>query len=275
MPTALAVLGKWGSSVALVSKLGDDESGRSLRAELRALHVDTDHLVIDPNIATPQAFILIEQENGHRTVLLSRRPNNDLLPADLQKNLFRNCKMLHLDGHESAADLHAARLAKTAGALISIDIGSKRPVAEELLALIDIAIVSESYAEVFLRAGEPEQSAKMLVEKGAQWAAVTCGVQGSYFATRQQSLHQPAFPVKTVDTTGAGDAFHGAALFGILRGWNLKQVAVVASAAAAMACTRIGGKSGIPAPKQLKQFLQQQDVSVDFIEENKRREGCV
>jgi ribokinase len=98
-----------------------------------------------------------------------------------------------------------------------------------------------------------------LLDEGPETVVVTLGEDGSFTKTRDEAFHSPAFAVPVVDTTGAGDVFHGAYLFGLIRGWDLQTTAVFASAAAALKCIRLGGRAGIPAYEAVIDFLRQRD----------------
>ncbi len=126
-------------------------------------------------------------------------------------------------------------------------------------------ITSHAFATDFTGIADPAVSAKSLLDAGAglvvprRIAGVTCGDRGSWFATSDgDEFHQPAFtppnPPGVVDTTGAGDVFHGAFSFGLAQGWDPRRCARFASAVAALKCTRLGGRAGIPTCAQAEQL---------------------
>jgi sulfofructose kinase len=154
---------------------------------------------------------------------------------------------------------------KKARTKVSIDVGSARRVPRDLWSWIDYAIVSEDYADAFLVPCDPQKSVQQLLDFGVAMGAVTCGSSGSYFADSESSCFQPALPVDVRDTTGAGDVFHGAALYGILCGYKIQEIALFASAAAALSCTKVGGKEGIPALSEIKGYLTYLNENNEFI----------
>ncbi len=265
VPTALAVLGALGKSTSLIAKLDQDYQAEFLIDELRQFNVNSDFVVQDKRVKTPEAFVIIDQQNGDRTVLLNRRKEADLTPADVPIDVIQNSSILHLDGQETEAAIFAARAAREHNVLVSIDIGSDRFIPKELLKYVDMAIVSESFAEAQLVKNNPLKSAEKLLCLGPKIAGVTCGDRGSYFASHSESFYQNAFPVDVVDSTGAGDVFHGAALFGILHDFSLKNTAQFAAAAAALSCTKVGGKTGIAALEENARFLQKNNINIDFL----------
>ena len=91
----------------------------------------------------------------------------------------------------------------------------------------------------------------------------TVGEEGSYTITREEQFHTPAFPVDVVDTTGAGDVFHGAYIVGMLHGWDLRQIAQFSTAVSALKCTRLGGRAGIPDLASTLHFLQERHIDIE------------
>ena len=90
---------------------------------------------------------------------------------------------------------------------------------------------------------------------GPEIVVVTRGEHGSYTVTGETAFATAAFPVAVVDTTGAGDVFHGAYLYGLLQGWDLVTTARFAGATAALKCTRLGGRAAIPGLPEVLAFL--------------------
>jgi sulfofructose kinase len=256
VPTALATLGKLGKRTALVAKIGHDPAAEFLMDELERYHVNIKYLRMDATILTPESFIIIDRRNGERTVFLNRDKQARLELPDIQQEIFQNCSLVHIDGHDSDVSMRIVEWARAMHIPVSLDIGSFRPIPEDMLDQIDYAIVSESYADSALIPGDPLESCKKLCKRGIKIAGVTCGARGCYFATATEHLHQPAYKIDARDTTGAGDVFHGAALYAVLEGFDLKRIAQFASAAAALKCRSIGGKAGIPDLDEIKNFIQ-------------------
>lgn len=267
VPTALATMAKLGMSCALISKLGHDETAETLIRELEFYQISTTCLIRE-EVETPLAIILSDQKEGGRTVFLHRTPENDLTAADIQgiKIPWPETAVLHLDGHENAAALHAARRAKENGARISLDIGSARPVSEELLHLADILIVSQDYFPELSSVEQAGDYCGELLKYNLILAGITFGKMGSYLVGKDTCVYQPAFPVTTMDSTGAGDVFHGAALYGFLHHFTTPELARFASACAAIKCGSMGGKSGIPGISQVRSFLAERGEEFAFLD---------
>ncbi|MYA76163.1 MAG: hypothetical protein F4Y17_00785 [Gemmatimonadetes bacterium] len=121
-------------------------------------------------------------------------------------------------------------------------------------------IASRVFAEALTGRSDPAEAAESLTGYGSSVMVVTLGEEGSYTLAEGRSFHTPAFPVEVVDTTGAGDVFHGAYTFGLLQDWSLEKTAVFSSAVAALSCTRLGGRTGIPDLSRAMDFLREREA---------------
>ena len=93
---------------------------------------------------------------------------------------------------------------------------------------------------------------------GSKAAVITCGKDGAYYADDSEQGYVPVFKVDAVDTTGAGDVFHGAFATGLTKGWNLREIVTFSSAVSAIKCTKIGGRVGIPTFDEVMEFMDTQ-----------------
>jgi ribokinase len=130
----------------------------------------------------------------------------------------------------------------------------------ELARLCDYVVAGEQFSFDLGWDGRDESFSEIARSIGAPVVTVTRGERGSLTWRRGELLRQKAFPVQAVDTTGAGDVFHGGYVFGLLQGWELPAVLPFASAMAALKCTRPGGRSGIPDLPHTLKYLREQGV---------------
>ena len=162
--------------------------------------------------------------------------------------------------------MQAIELAKAQNVLVSLDGGAGRfkPEMRTLVPLTDICIVARDFAEKYTGEHELSRSAELLLKQGPKIAVVTDGIHGSWVCTKDGlSFHQPAFLFpKTVDTTGCGDSYHGAFLFGLLKGFTIEKTAALASAVAAMNSQQLGGRSGIPKLDEVIKYLADNGVKL-------------
>lgn len=259
--TALVALARLGAKTAMVDRLGDDLFGRMIVEEFGREGVDTSDIAIAQGKGSSQAGILVRRRDGARAITFAPGDCGELDAADLPVETIRAARILHLNGRHWEASLRAVRVAREAGAHVSFDGGSHRfqPSHRELMPLVDICIVASDYAAAFTGETDPERAARALVEAGPGIVAVTCGSGGSHIAARGgEQFHQIAFPVETVvDTTGAGDAYHGAFLFALARGYSLRDCARMASAAGALNTRALGGRAALPTHAELDVFLSE------------------
>ena len=146
VPTALAVLGRLGVASSFISTVGDDEMADFLQHELEQFHVNCSALERHAERMTAESFIIIDQRNGDRTIFLNR---NGSCISGIDENSVKHiqqAEMLHMDGRDIDLCIETAQLARRYNTQVSIDIGSDRPVPDKLLGLVDIAIVSETFA---------------------------------------------------------------------------------------------------------------------------------
>ncbi len=265
VPTALATLARLGKRCALVTALGMDSHGRFLCQELEQFGVLTSYVTYLPSVDTPRAIILVDQSKGERTVLLAQDAACTLEHHYEAGQLLDQCRILHVDGHYPEAQIQAAERVHSQGGLVSLDIGSNRLVPNALLHYVDILVVSESYQQDGIIAGDPVKSLENLAKNHFKLIGITCGIRGSYIYFNNKIHYEQAFKVNTVDSTGAGDVYHGALLYGFMQGFSLEHMALFAAAAAARKCGQVGGKAGIPDLQQISQFLQNQNSNSDFL----------
>ena len=257
--TALVALARLGAKTAMLDRLGDDLFGRMILEEFRRAGVDTSGIAIAQGKSSSQASILVRRRDGARAITFAPGDSGELDAAHLAADTIRAAGILHLNGRHWDASLRAAQVAREAGVKISFDGGSHRfqPAHRELMQLVDICIVAREYAEAFTGEVDPVKAAHSLLEAGPGIVAVTCGTDGSHVAARGgDHFHQIAFSVEPViDTTGAGDAYHGAFLFALIRGYSLRDSARMASAAGALNTRALGGRAALPAFAELEVFL--------------------
>jgi ribokinase len=251
--TALAAMARLGSRAAMAGAVGDDSYGTRILADLRAAGIDPLGMQIFPG-SSHVAVVLAEPGRDRRTVFWHNDPAVlDLVTPD--PALIRSARALALDTHMPGAALRAARLMRAAGGLVMLDAERLRPQVSELLPLCDLLVVSEQFARDVTAHAEPEAGAEALQQRYGRLALVTCGAAGSWCATADELFHTSAFAVETVDTTGAGDVFHGALLFAVLRGDPIRHAVRFASAAAAINCTGLGGRSRLPTVAEVEALL--------------------
>jgi ribokinase len=267
VPTALCALSKFGVKSAFVGKCGADHDGNAIRDDLKRFGVDTRRLILDSDSRTSRAFIIVDKQTGKKTVILDKTESSALSPDELDVSFIRKARYLLIDGREPESSMTAALIAKKAGAEVIIDAGSPRKNIADLLAHVDHLVASNRFSLDFTQEVDPGKAALKLAHMGFKSVVITSGHQGCVGATPDGELfQQEAFAVDVVDTTGAGDVFHGGYVYGLSQGWGFPQILEFASAAAALKCTRLGGRRGIPELNEVNTLIRSVNAKYEPLE---------
>jgi len=252
--TALVSLGRLGVAVSFSGVVSDDYAGRKIREELIKEGVNIDGLVVRGGGASQRAFIIVNRESGSRTILWKRPIVVELAPEEVRQEWVRGADCLLLDGLMEGASLRAAEFAGAEGIPVVLDAGSPRPGVLRLLPKVDYIVGSEVFSRYF--SPSPREAVCKIADFGPKAVTVTLGEGGSVSWQGGRVFSTPAFKVKAVDTTGAGDVFHGGYVFGLLKGWPLEKITRFASAFAALKCLAPGGRTGIPTLERTERVVR-------------------
>ncbi len=193
------------------------------------------------------AAAFIDTRTGERTVLWQRVDALRLEASDINPAQIAAARMLHLDGFDTEAAAYAAEIARAHGVPVSLDVDTVYPDFEKVLRNIDILVASSTWPGKWTGEQDPFRAlAGLQAEYGLQVASMTLGQYGALSLEGGKWEYSPAFEVHTVDTTGAGDVFHGAICYAILLGMDARSRLEFANAAAAMNCTAIGARGHLP-----------------------------
>ena len=256
--TATVAAARLGLKAAFCGTIGDDEPGKWIRRDFEAEKVDLRNLVSRSGRTSPIAYCWIDKPTGKRSVAWTRGNLEELRPEEVDLEMIRNARILHLDGHQPQAALAAAREARKAGIPVLLDAGTLRDGVREILPYVTILIASELFARQYSGEQDLRKAIFALAEVGAEVTGVTMGKEGSMVLEKGQILHCPAFSIVPVDTTGAGDVYHAA--FGVryLETRDLMECMRFASAVSALKCLKLGGRAGIPTRQEVEVFLAKQ-----------------
>lgn len=253
--TALCALARLGIPTEFIGLVGDDVEGFFIRDELVQQGVGTSRLQVMPGHLSRIALVLVEQNSGERGFIARPETCPPLKPEELKAEEITCARILHLDDADEAS-IQAARWARQAGVEVVFDGTWPHAHLEKLLELVDYPILSEILAKRWMPGAEPEKVAERLCAFGGQSAIVTLGERGCVVRGRGHGFEVPAFPIEVVDTTGAGDAFHGGFIYGLLQGWGIGETVRFAAAVAALNCLRLGGRTGLPSLREVEEFLR-------------------
>ena len=288
--TALAVAGKYGARTAMIDSIGDDMVGHHILDDFEKYNVNTEAIQVESGANSGVATILVKQSTGERAVFFERSTATEPEFLDTHKQLIESAYILHINGRHRQLMCSAMAVAKEVDTIISLDGGAQR-YDEDMKPITEashIVIVARDYAEKYTGTTNLEEACRIIHERGALVAGVTDGANGSYFVWPDGTAYRcKPFPQEAVvDTTGAGDSFHGAFLsklsnvlhrvsaevsmtndelvsgsfgaIGLLKRCthkDLEKAAIFASAVASLNTQGIGGRSPLPTLKSVQELI--------------------
>lgn len=255
---ALVAASRLGARTAYAGVLGADEAGEYLKNDFIKEKVDISGLTMEPGGRTSTAFMVVERDTGKRTIYVYPGTISRLRINDKIKSLILSARYLHLDATTYDTALEAASFAKEHRIKVSLDgceIEAQKEKTFELIKLTDILITNETYPRVLTGMNDPQQALLTLAAIGPEIVISTIGSKGCLLVQNGRVISFEAYPIKAVDTTGAGDVFHGAFLYGLLQHWEIETIIKFASATSAINCLSLGGRVGIPTRKQVVDFM--------------------
>lgn len=256
--TALVSLSRLGIDCSFHGIIGDDEAGSKIAGSIRSGNVDISGLLTRPDSCSQVAYIAIEKGSGKRTIFWERPSAEPLQPHELPGNFLDDSDFLLLDGLMADVSIHAARKAHERNIPVMLDAGKVRAGMIELAHLCDYVVCSEEFAAGLAgseKSCDIEKAVMKMKPFGAKAVTITLGDKGSVTICGNEVFRTPAFKVDVVDTTGAGDVFHGGYIYGLLQKWDIREVVRFASAFAALKCRKLGGRAGIPDLKEVEALL--------------------
>ena len=254
--SAMVTCARLGLGTKYIGTVGDDERGRIQIESLRGSGIDLEHVQIRKGCANQSAYIIIDRTTGERTVLWRRDDCLRLLPSEITPEQITCARMLHIDGHDTAAVEHAARIARTAGMPVTVDVDTVYHGFDRVLPYVDYLIASSEFPIQWTNESDPFKALETIQhEYKMRVAAMTLGAQGSLALMDGRFFYSPAFVVNCVDTTGAGDVFHGAFCYAVLNGIPMREALDFSNAMAALNCTAIGARGGISGLAEVKALM--------------------
>jgi sulfofructose kinase len=252
--TTVVACQTWGLRTRYVGKLGDDDAARLHREAFARVGAEA-QIVTVAGGASLQNVILIDAR-GERTVICQRNQQMVLEPAELRREWVTSARVLHVDGHDTAAATQAAVWAREAGIPVVADLDDTYPGIEELVAHIDYLIVNNDFSCRLMDDTHLERALRRMQQRyGCRLSAATLGEEGVLAWDGKDFLHSAAYRVPVVDTTGAGDIFRAGFIYGLLQEWPLERQLDFSCAAAAMNCMAAGARGGIRPTRAIEELM--------------------
>jgi sulfofructose kinase len=251
---AAVAIARLGGVAELWSRVGDDSAGHTIRSGLRAERVDVRYVQAFEGARSSTSAIIVD-DRGERLIIGQRDAGmpsgTSWLPLERVKTadaVIGDVRWL-----EGVRAVFAQARKDKVPTLLDADLGAREALAG-LLQLTDFAIFSGPALRDFAPAGTDAERLEHVLSLGARHAGVTLGADGYLWREQGGGGHIPAFSITVTDTTGAGDAFHGTFALMLAEGRSPAQSARTAAAAAALKCTRLGSRAGLPSRGQLEAF---------------------
>ncbi len=254
--SAIVACRRWGISARYVGKIGDDAAGKLQLEEMQREGVES-FWVTASGCKSQSSFILVDEASGERTVLWKRDPEIALRPADLRPEWISGSRALLIDGHDTEAAAQAARWAREEKIPVVGDFDNRYPQVEALLEYVDFVIASKDFPERLTGERDLLKSLPHILHKfKCRLTGATLGRLGMLAWDGTRFLLCPGFRVRALDTTGAGDVFHGAFLYGLARDWTMEEILEFSCAAAALNCTAPGARGGIASLEKIAELRE-------------------
>ncbi len=254
---------KAGADIAMITKLGRDSMGQVALDAMDSVGMPKDYLFFHDEIATGIALITVDENTSQNEIVIVPGACSTITEEDIERVkpriLESSYVLLQLEVNQDANE-KVAKLAKENGVRVIINTAPYQPITDEFLRGTYLVTPNEVEAEELT--GVPvtdlesaDRAAKVFFEKGVENVLITLGSRGVYINTEGRSEIVPAYRVKAIDTTGAGDAFNGGLLAALAEGKSLHDAARFANALAAISVQRMGTTPAMPTRAEIDAFL--------------------
>jgi sugar/nucleoside kinase (ribokinase family) len=256
--SAMVALQRLGLKTAYAGRFGSDEDGRFGLRAIEYEGVNLDFAEVIDGSDNQIAFIIVESRSGERTIIWDRDERLSYRPDEAPLDLATRGRVLHIDAHDPPACVVMARAAHNSDAIVTSDIDNIYEGLPDLLPLIDVLITSAEFPHRLT--GISDERAALVELKARYGCAIvgtTLGTRGARIYAEGQFIESPIFEVPggCRDTTGAGDAFHGGFIYGMLNGEDLERCLKLGNAVAALKCRSLGARAALPTVDELIDFL--------------------
>jgi sulfofructose kinase len=261
--SAMVALRRLGLKTAYAGRFGSDPEGHFGYQTLSDEGVDVEFAEVVEGARNQIAFITIDARSGERTIVWDRDDRLAYKREEAPVEFGTRGRVLHLDAHDPPACVRVAQAARETGTIVSADIDNVYHGLPELLPLIDIMIGSKEFAGRVMGIADPRTALIELKSRyGCAITGMTVGAAGAVIYIDGTFIESPGFaaPGGCRDTTGAGDAFHGGFLYGLLTGEDLETSLKLGNAIAAIKCSALGARTALPTKPELASFLKNRSV---------------
>ena len=254
--SAMVACARLGLRTKYIGAVGDDERGRIQMESLSGTGIDLEHVQMRRGCPNQSAYIIIDRSTGERTVLWRRDDCLRIDPEQIAEDQITCARLLHIDGHDTSAVAHAATVARRHGIPVTVDVDTIYHGFDRVLPNINYLVASSEFPAAWTGVNDPFLALEAIQsEYGMEVAAMTLGAHGALARCGGKFYYSPAFVVNCVDTTGAGDIFHGAFCYAVLRGMGMRDALDFSNAMAALNCTALGARGGIRPVDEVRSLM--------------------
>lgn len=258
------LLGKYGEETSYITTLGTDPYGKNIVWELESVGIDLRNSLIRNEYITPCSMIITNTSIGSRTILNHRSKN--IIPSDYRLEYQEKPKFILFDGHE--IELARMVLQEFPSSMTVLDAGSYKEETVELASKVEYLICSEDFARDYTKVEKitPENYHEVfsqMEELNGKNVVITLGEKGCIYRKNGELYNHPAFQTKAIDTTGAGDIFHGAFVYALSNNFDFIEAIKFSSVCASLSVEKIGGRDSIPELNDIYKRMEKWE-SIDF-----------
>ena len=250
--TVMAACAAMGLRAGYVGAFGSDEHGRRIRSALTECGVDVERSV--QRDAPNRGAVILVDARGTRTVLWHRASELTAPVRELRTSTLHG-RLVHVDDDDPDLALRAATIARSAGTPVTSDLEHVSDSVEQLIAQVTVPIFEQHLPERITGDPDPEGSLRKLRRLNDGVLVMTRGEAGAVALDGDVFHAAPAFKVKVIDATGAGDVFRAGYIYGLLQSWPVPKTLRFANAAAALACTKLGAMPSVPPLAEVENLL--------------------
>ena len=254
----LTQVARLGASAGWIGFIGDDDNGRIIQKEFEANGMDLSGIEVRRGELSSLTWIPVDDQ-GERCIYMFPNVTAKVTPKDIRSRFashIQQARHFHTEASQLPLPpvLEAMRVAKESDVktifdldvdptyFVSAGLGTEEGL-KEALRLTDVLKPCKAAARELTGETDYEKIARRLLAIGPELVAITMGAEGSLVASADKMTHVPAFKIKVVDSTGAGDAFMGGLSYALLQGWDHERVGVFANACAALCCMQVGARA--------------------------------
>lgn len=248
---AAYLLGKWGVDVSFAGVVGNDQNGVKVKKEFISDNVNTDYLELSDNHTTTSSYIIVNTSTGSRTSLAYH-------PSDFKmtlKDIDVDFDYLLIDGQEYEM---SKKVLEKDNVISIIDAGRCTDETVDLCKRVNYIVCSKDFAEDYTN--ESCDNLDRVFEKMNSSfkgkVIITLEDKGCAYFDKEVKVI-PSIKVPPVDSTGAGDIFHGAFVYGLIQGWSLEKILVFANITGALSVTKLGGRNSIYPVEQVRRVANE------------------